>query len=117
MSRATKSNRPWFRMDAAILDHPKVAMVSDTAVVAFVGLIAYSAREKTDGEVPLRWAERIRGEQPLAELVEVGLLETPTDTHIQIHDYLDWQTPRVVSDRRAEAGSKGGQASKEEPDG
>lgn len=109
MSRATKSTRPWFRMDAAILDHPKVALVSDTAVVAFIGLIGYCAREKTDGQVPVRLAQRIRGTEALTELVEVGLLEEPNATHVQIHDYLDWQTSRAVSDQRATA-ARGGQA-------
>lgn len=108
---------PYFRMAIGVLDHPKVAPLHDSAIVTWVALIDYSARNKTDGIVPAQWAQRVRGKKYLDAAIRAGLVETTDDpAYLRVHDYLYWQTSREQQDAiaaaRAAAGAQGGRPPK-----
>lgn len=113
----------WFKVDDAILDHPKWQRLGRQAVINCLGLWtaagAWSGRNGTDGFIPrsviTQYPNSLRS---AARLVAVGLWSEATQdglTGYQFHDWSQWQPMRADLERlrrsRAEAGSKGGRAS------
>lgn len=107
----------WARLDDGFGEHPKVVGLSDAAYRLHVNAICYSARNLTDGVVPVG-ALRSLGKtgKSVTELTTCGLWE-PGDGGYLIHDYLDYNPSReqvererkVVSEARSAAGRKGAQ--------
>lgn len=106
----------WVKVDDGFPDHPKTLVLSLAAQGLWLVGLCYANRLMTDGQVPAALLRRM-GDQaawPAAEeLMAVGLWHE-TATGWEIHDYLQYQRSRTqieaVSEARAEAGRRGGQA-------
>lgn len=108
------------RLALDYFDHPKIGVLSDAAIVAHLEMIVYCRRYLTNGAVPKRVAARF-AKQVLDELAsndpERPSIVINDDESVTVHDYADAQETReeIESKRqvRAEAGAKGGKASKQ----
>lgn len=111
---------PYLNMDDRYPDHPKIDALTDGAFRLHVALMAYCARERSDGLVPLRRIPRLTPHyRPahFAELVDDGLIHDGegcgTETcplgqprRIVVHDYLQWNKSRQWWDDKRAADAK-----------
>lgn len=115
----------WVRISDDFYDHPKFVDLSLASVGLWANLLAWSNRNRRDGNIPDPVARRMGAtEDVLRELLAVDLLELdPDSTGFVIHDYHDFQPSAdeiaakraEIAEKRAEAGRKGA-ASRWEPD-
>lgn len=94
----------WQKIDDRMVEHAKIAPLSDGAFRAMVEMWAYASRNLTDGLVPTRDARRIGTAKQLTELVDAGLFHVVTGGWVA-HDWLDHNPPAidVKAKREAEA--------------
>jgi hypothetical protein len=96
---------PWAKIDDDMCMHPKIISAGNEAVGAWVRMIAWSAHELTDGQIPAAVAVMFcQNEKILATLLEQNLLESEGDSY-QIHDYLRYNptSGRVRKTRKVRA--------------
>jgi hypothetical protein len=98
----------WVKLDDGFADHPKVLALDDRAFRWFVWSLCYSARQLTDGFVPLGVlrggplvTRKYTFERALRVLRGAGLWHE-VDGGIQIHDYLDYNPNRAQTLKRRE---------------
>ena len=111
----------WVKLDDGFADHPKLLRAGPMAKALFVDGLCYAARQLTDGFLPEGQVKMllVNGypKATVDRLIDVGLWES-VDGGFQIHDYLEYQpsSSHVSATRatRADAGRRGGQASKSE---
>lgn len=80
----------WLRIDDTFVDHPKlVSLGGIPARWAFLELLSYCAKHKTDGYFPAAISESHRRLTPafIAHCVEVGLVDKEEDGSLRIHDF------------------------------
>lgn len=94
----------WVRLDDHIDEHPKVAMLGDSAFALYITAIVYCNRNLTDGFIPrmvglgkLRYCS---GDplEVISEIVAAGLWEV-VQGGWRIHDFLDYQPSRAQVER------------------
>lgn len=106
--------RPFITVHDGMPEHPKIEALSDGAFRLLVTTWCWCNRTRTDGRVKAAsWAKRGTA-RARRELIEAGLAEE-TDDGVQMHDYLEHQRSAAeideLSQKRAEAGKRGGNAS------
>src|SRR3954470_12202327 len=90
----------WLRVDDAMIDHPKIAGLSDAAFRAHMAGLCYCARHQTDGFIPLPVAAKLAKKPMLNELKKARLWMLKRDGY-WVNDYLEY-TPshdKVMADR------------------
>ncbi|MFW8622498.1 hypothetical protein ACOI1A_00835 [Corynebacterium glutamicum] len=93
----------WFKVDDGFWSHPKVLLLSDSAVALWVKAGTYSCQHLTDGEIPRQLLRFLGTESAADELVESGLWNA-TDQGFRFHDWDDYQeTSDAVKQRRDQA--------------
>lgn len=105
----------WARFDDHFPFHRKIRALSDGAFRLHVSAICWSAAFNMDGRIAMSDLKTVsdvrKPERFLPELIEKRLWES-TETGWEIHDYHDYQPTaeeaRAVSDKRKEAGRRGG---------
>ncbi len=96
----------WLRIDDAMIDHPKIAGLSDAAFRAHIEALCYCARHLTDGVVPLSVADRIATKAVQNEAKKARLWSQKRDK-IVIKNYLEYNPSRAkVEDDRAQRSEK-----------
>jgi hypothetical protein len=121
-------SRGFFKVANGFPEHRKIEAAGGDAGWLWVCAMGYCSRNFTDGMIPIgmvpRLSDREDPKQLAKRLLEVGLWHAaghncgkcvqPDARHYIVHDYLDHQTSaakaREVSEKRAVAGRKGGQA-------
>lgn len=120
--------RGYLKLAFTFPEHPKVEAAGGDAAWLHICALAYCSRNLTDGFLPVsivsRLSDREHARQLASRLVEVGLwhatahecvrcVAVPQGTYL-IHDYLEHQNSAVrvreISEKRAVAGQRGGQA-------
>lgn len=99
--------RPSIRLANTIMEHPKIADLSDAAFRAFVEAICFCSRQETDGKIKRGAIGRIGKPKVIAELVAAGLLEI-CGTDYWVHDYLRHQRASSEIQAFRESKSEGG---------
>ncbi|MCT2177437.1 hypothetical protein M3F63_07110 [Brachybacterium muris] len=95
------------RLALDYFDHPKIAALSDAAIVAHLEMIVYCRRYLTGGRVPMRIAMRFASDA-LDELCandpeRPSIVRNP-DGSVFVHDFSEYQESREeVEDRRRSA--------------
>ena len=80
----------WVRLDDGFPEHPKILRLSDRAFRLHVTAMCWSARQLTDGRVPVEWIRERPGLRvAVHELTVVGLWEH-VDADYLVHDWEDW---------------------------
>lgn len=104
----------WVKLDDRFPDNPKIAKLSDSAVVAYVFGICYCARELTDGLIPAKRAQQFAGKRKTLLELTPELWELTPDGFL-VHDYLKYNPTRsqVLAEREAARGRKFGKSSGE----
>lgn len=108
----------WFKVDTSIVRNPKVLQLSRTQRWALIELWAYAAEDLTDGVISRPYCDQMIGKRLRNVLLDQGFLHwIEPDKTLQIHDYLEHQQSRAdvlaVSEKRRQAGRKGGKAKAE----
>lgn len=93
---------PWLRIDDGMVEHLKVASLSDGAFRAHVEAMSFCARNLTDGHIPTAVAKKQGWSKRASELVRAGLWEKEEGGH-SIHDYLDYNPSRAQVEAEREA--------------
>jgi hypothetical protein len=105
---------PWFRLDDSFHSHHKVIQAGNEAVGLYVRCGTYASQHLTDGYIPEHVA-LLYGSAELAETLVRAKLWRRVRGGWQMPDYLEYNPSKseVVdkSQKRAEAGRKGGVAS------
>lgn len=107
-----RDSRTYITVHDGMPDHPKVDGLSDPAFRLLVEMWCWCSRHLTDGVVPaVTWGKR-GSVKARRELVDAGLADPDPDGTVRMHDYLEHQRSaeevRELSEKRAEAGRKGG---------
>lgn len=106
----------WVRLDDQFPDHPKVAGLSNDAFCLHVTAMCWTAKQQTDGKLPLRLLSRLawRCQDPAMakdELVTAGVWDIDGEDGWLIHDYGEYNPTKVTSEelsaKRSEAGKAG----------
>lgn len=94
----------WIKVDDHFDEHPKMAAIGPTGWGVWLGGLAYSNRNLTDGFIPQAIAWRFQAEKVVGQLVQVGLWSEVAGG-FQIHDYAQYQPSReqVFADRKRAA--------------
>lgn len=92
----------WLKIDDGMPEHSKIADLSVHAKWALVEIWCYSARNHTDGKLPLTIAKRITSAKVLAELTDADLIHKNGAGWI-VHDFLDYNPSKSEVDERREA--------------
>ena len=111
-----RTNWEYVRIDVLMPEHPKVSGLSDKAFRVLVELWCYAGRQQTDGLVDARTWKRHGTAKARGELIAAGLadplLEADGSAGVAMHGYLDHQRSKAdikaLSEKRAEAGRRGG---------
>lgn len=110
----------WVKIEANMVDHPKMITISGEAKWSFVEMLLYCQAQLTNGFIDERVAHRKWSDNAINELT-TNDATNPTlykvDGGYQIHDYCEYQRSseevvRIKEAKRA-AGAKGGVASGE----
>lgn len=110
----------WVRIEDGMVEHPKIAGLSDPAFRAFVYGLCYCNRYLSDGFIPERIAHTsvapgAKGKRIAGELVDADLWH-PTKGGYDVHDFHVYQPTKAevvaLREKRAEAGRRGGLKSK-----
>lgn len=100
---------PWAKVDDGWWCHPKVMPLSPAARGVWISVLSWSCQQRSP-KVPPHLLAMVGGSNDEANaLASVGLWEADGEGWV-IHDWADYQD-RSLSEKRAEAGRKGGQAS------
>lgn len=100
----------WAKVDDGWWCHPKVLPLSKGARGVWISTLSWSCHQRRD-VVPPSMVTLVGGDaEDCAELVRAGLWVEDVDG-FRIHEWADYQE-RSLSEKRAEAGAKGGRASK-----
>jgi len=107
--------RPWMSLPVDFLDHPKIKILSDNAIITFLDMNAYSRRHDLDGCIPVAVATAEWRAKSLKELLN-NHPERPSlaiiDGEYVIHNYAEHQETRASIAARLERnrtnGAKGG---------
>lgn len=114
----------WTRLDDAFTDHPKIVAAGPLAGWLHVCALVYCNRLLTDGFIPQgqirKLADVDNAPALVRTLVEVGLWDQAENGY-RIHDFFDYNMTaeevklkrEEISQKRAEAGRKGGLAKKQ----
>lgn len=109
-----KDTRRYITVHNGMPDHPKIAVLSDSAFRLLVTLWCWCDANTTDGKVRRAVWDRKGRAKGRAELLAEGLVYELPDGDVQMHDYLEHQrSAKEIADLRRvrqEAGSKGGKA-------
>lgn len=108
----------WVKLDANIFRHPKILSAGRDARDLYIAGLCYCGENLTDGHIPDTVIRVIGFDADIGDpksaadtLVGVGLWER-NGTGYVVHDYLEWQrgkeATKEISEKRAEAGRKGG---------
>lgn len=93
----------WFKVDDGFWSHPKVMLLSDSAVALWVKAGTYSCQHLTDGHIPTQLLRFLGTEGAAQELVESGLWNDD-EQGFRFHDWDDYQeTSDAVKQRREQA--------------
>lgn len=93
----------WFKVDDGFWSHPKVMLLSDSAVALWVKAGTYSCQHLTDGYIPTQLLRFLGSETAAQELVESGLWNDD-EQGFRFHDWDDYQeTSDAVRARREQA--------------
>ena len=90
-----------------------IANALRTAREAHLASILYCAQNQTDGTFPVRAIKAIVSvttadeETALTALFEVGMWINKPGGMAEVHDYLEHQTPALLTKKRSDAGKKG----------
>ena len=82
----------WLRIDDGFADHPKlVELGKPEHRWTWLEVLAYCARQKTQGRIPREIGDVIRRANPafIRRCVEVGLVDLDEDIH-RVHDWDDY---------------------------
>lgn len=93
---------PWVKLDDGMVEHLKVASLSDGAFRAHVEALSFCARNLTDGLVPEAVVKKQGWSKRSRELVAAGLWEVTPGGHA-IHDYLEYNPSREQVEAEREA--------------
>jgi len=93
---------PWLKIDDGMVEHLKVASLSDAAFRAHIEALSFAARNLTDGEIPAAVAKKQGWTRRSKELVRAGLWES-ADGGYTIHDYLEYNPSREQVEAEREA--------------
>lgn len=112
---ASRDDSTYILLHSDIDEHPKIEVLSDAAFRAFVSLLGYCHRRRTNGYVPLtRWLKvkpKARAELLKTFPPNKNPLAYDHGDQVQIHDYLDWQQSSdeiaAAQAKRAAGGSLG----------
>lgn len=100
---------PWAKVDDGWWCHPKVMALTPAARGVWISVLSWSCQQRSP-KVPPHLLSMVGGSNTEANaLASAGLWEPDGDGWV-IHDWADYQD-RSLSEKRAEAGRKGGQAS------
>ena len=91
----------WFKVDDKFWSHPKVLLLSDSAVALWVRAGTYCAQQLLDGTVPARALRLLGTEEVADELVDAGLWTREEDGW-KFHDWMDHQPSRAEVEERRE---------------
>ncbi len=87
---------PWFKVDDGFHGHPKVVMLSTSAVGLWLLAGTWSAQYLTDGKVPTGTVGRLGGSPADAdELVDAGLWHAAPGGY-QFHEWAEYQPTKAV---------------------
>jgi len=103
---------PWARVDDQWWAHRKVLPLSLAARGLWTTCLSWSCAQRTD-TVPDALVDMVGGDADTAGELEAAGLWIRVDGGWQIHDWAEYQE-KSVSEKRAEAGAKGGRSSKQE---
>jgi len=112
-----RDQRLYMTFPIDFLDHPKIAILSDNAIVTFVAMNGYSRVHNLDGRIPVEVTKRKWKARALNELqknhAERPSIRIEGDDFV-IHNYAEHQLTTTdiegLREKRAEAGAKGGKA-------
>lgn len=92
----------WFKVDDQFWAHPKVILLSDSAIALWVKAGTWSAQHLTDGHVPVGALRLLQAQRRHAdELVQAGLWLCHHDDGWLFHQWSEWQPTRAeVLERR-----------------
>lgn len=99
--------RYFVAIDQSMPENPKVIDLTDAGFRAYVELICYSARVKSDGHIPAGAAARY-AIPVLTELADARLLERRQEGAWTIHDYLSHQRSAAEREALSDAKRAGG---------
>lgn len=97
----------WAKLSVNYFDHPKIDALTDPAQLLHVSLILLAKKQQLGGVLSARACKK-RGDGPLKELVDVGLLHKIDARSYQLHDYQKHQSDQDISEKRAKNGARGG---------
>lgn len=111
----------WVKLDENFADHPKISQLDASAGWLWVCGLAYCNRHATDGRIPVSVLSRIstvkNAPRSAKRLESVGLWYRDGIDYV-VHDYLDYQPSKremvEKSEKRANAGRRGGQAKRKQ---
>lgn len=92
----------YVRLSVDFFDHPKIAPLPESVQNAFIRLLAHCGKYETDGIVQrssFRSANVTTAK--VKRLIAAGLVYE-RDTHVEVHDYLDWQASHMELERGRE---------------
>jgi hypothetical protein len=104
---------PYLNLDDKFAWHRKTVAAGNAAIGVWARCGSWASGQPVDGLVPFEIARAIGKPTEIAALVKAGLWEETPDGY-QMHDYTDHNLSaaqwRALSEKRAEAGSKGGRS-------
>jgi len=107
MEPEDKDRRLWAKIDVDYFDNAKIDTLSDSAQLLHLGLILKAKKQGKGGVMSARTC-KARGDGPLKELVDGGLIHKVDARTYQLHDYGKHQTDTVeLSEKRAKVGRRG----------
>lgn len=115
--RTRGSDEMTFQMiDDLMVEHPKIAPLSDGSFRAMLELWSYCSRNLTDGLIPRRVALQITTPRRMLELVDARLFEVVVGGWIA-HDWLDHNPSAEEIKRRRRMAAERKQRSRKRPKG
>jgi hypothetical protein len=101
----------WLRLEDTFPEHPKIVGLSDRSFRLLVTILAYAARNSSDGLVPRRFilgwlsvhSPRGHRHEPTRELHRAGLVEIRDNGDLLIHDFLDYNPSKQDVQARRQA--------------
>jgi len=107
MEPEDKDRRLWAKIDVDYFDNAKIDTLSDSAQLLHLGLILKAKKQGKGGVMSARTC-KARGDGPLKELVDGGLIHKVDARTYQLHDYGKHQTDTAeLSEKRAKVGRRG----------
>lgn len=90
----------WVRIDDAVMDHPKVLLLSAEQFRLWIRGLCYCQKHLTDGFIPgVAMKPMFAKTGDVKRLCAVGLWQAVTEG-FQVHDFLDWNDSRDMTTHR-----------------